>query len=282
MMLRKLNNRLLILNGLAFLIVVSLASLVYEGFAYQTDMKEQIKEDTIKFSNTHEINQNEYEYGIDTLQKATVGVIDTVTTNIDNNINRENIINSKVDSFVTIKTLNETDVIKVEPVYDENNKLFISSRAEAMCLDIRTKSNWTANDFYEILNPEMYDLVPVAIRLEDEVGVNALYIIAVGANETGWGKHMAGDYNYFNWTNDAIYHFDFKSIEDFADFSVNTYKQYYTHESFYKSKLGFIPEYITPEVVNVKYALNNDNTTNWQWSNVVSEIMSDLCSRKTN
>ena len=89
-----------------------------------------------------------------------------------------------MNKFVQTKTLTNEDVYSVKPIYNEQNKMVINSRSEAMCLDIRNKSNWTADDFYKVLNEEMYDLVPVAIKMEDELGVNAIYIIAVGANET--------------------------------------------------------------------------------------------------
>lgn len=193
---------------------------------------------------------------------------------------RESIISSKKDCFKLNKTLKESDIKVVEPHYNSDNKLVIGSRAEAVCLDIRTRSNWTEDDFYTVLNDEMKELVPTAIRLENELGVNALYIIAVGANETGWGKYMAGNHNYFNWTNDAIYHFDFDNAQSFSDFSVKTYNKYYIHEDFYSGKLGFTPKHITPEVVNVKYALNPNGKTNWQWTNTVCDIMGELSAKR--
>lgn len=118
--------------------------------------------------------------------------------------------------------------------------------------------------------------------MERQLGINAVYIIAVGANETGWGKYMAGNNNYFNWTNDGIDHFDFNSIEEFADFSIDTYQRLLCTRGFLQWKGGFCSQScITPEVVNTKYALNNDGTTNWQWSNTVCDIMSSLSARRT-
>lgn len=193
---------------------------------------------------------------------------------------RASIIDTKRNSFVLTKTLNEQSIVMVEPLYGIDNKQVIERRSESMCLDIRTRSNWTYEDFDAVLNEEMKDLIPVALRLEEEVGINALYIIAVGANETGWGKYMAGRYNYFNWTNDGVDHFDFEALEKFSDFSVKTYRDNYVNETFYEGKLGFVPEHITLEVVNVKYAINPDKTTNWQWSNVVAEIMSNISDRR--
>lgn len=283
MLARKLNNGIITITALGLIILGLSTSIVYEGFASTNSgqdisivemSKKQVEAQTRGINTSIGIET-------DTMKNITNTFLNNVETGVSSAVSRESIISTKVNSFITSKTLHPNSIMTIEPYYDSENKMFISSRAESMCLDIREPSNWTADDFYSILNEEMYDLVPVALRLEKEVGINAIYIIAVGANETGWGKSMAGDYNYFNWTNDAVYHFDFDSIDDFADFSIDTYKNYYIHEDFYEAKLGFVPEHITPEVVNVKYALNKDGTTNWQWSNVVCEIMSDLCSRKS-
>ena len=186
------------------------------------------------------------------------------------------IIHCKKGDRVDSKTINKADVRVIEPKYIDEGKLVIKSAAEAMCLDIRTKSNWTADDFYNMLNEEMYNLVPLAIQMEKELGVNALYTIAVGANETGWGRHMVGKNNYFNWTHDGVYHFKYDSVNEFNEYSIERYEKYYTDESFFSKKLGFTPEFITPEVVNVKYAINPGGGTNWNWSNTVTQIMCDL------
>ena len=186
------------------------------------------------------------------------------------------IIHCKKGDRVDSKTIERADVRVIEPKYNEDGKLVVKSAAEAMCLDIRTKSNWTADDFYGMLNEEMYNLVPLAIQMEKELGVNALYTIAVGANETGWGRHMAGKNNYFNWTNDGVYHFNYDNVDEFNEYSIERYKKYYTDEAFFSKKLGFTPEFITPEVVNVKYALHSGGGTNWNWSNTVTQIMCDL------
>ena len=185
-------------------------------------------------------------------------------------------INDKKDAFVDQKVLREGDINLINPSYCSKNKMIVSSKEEAMLLDIRHRSNWTAQDFYKIVNEEMYGLVDVAISLEEAVGVNAIYTVAVGAAETGWGKHMAGRYNYFNWTNDAINHFNFETLSEFEQFSISAYSKNYIHESFYASKLGFTPMGITPEVVNVRYAINTNGTVNWNWSNKVCEIMNRL------
>lgn len=265
---------------------IELQSIYYKG-SNPEEENEDITlavEDTIEVQAVQESQNNTEDDTINTVENMGTTnpiVIQALENTVDTNDNRSDVIESKVGSFTTNKSLSNSDIKQVEPVYSEDGKLLIDSRAEAICLDIRTVSNWTADDFYSILNSEMHSLVPVAIEMEKQLGINAVYIIAVGANETGWGKYMAGNNNYFNWTNDGIDHFDFNSIEEFADFSIDTYRDYYVHEDFYSGKLGFVPSCITPEVVNTKYALNSDGTTNWQWSNTVCDIMSSLSARRT-
>lgn len=265
---------------------IELQSIYYKG----SNPEEENEDITLAVENTIEVQavqepqNNTEDDTINTVENMGTTnpiVIQALDSTVDTNDNRSDVIESKVGSFTTNKSLSNSDIKQVEPVYDVDGKLLIDSRAEAICLDIRTVSNWTADDFYSILNSEMHSLVPVAIEMERQLGINAVYIIAVGANETGWGKYMAGNNNYFNWTNDGIDHFDFNSIEEFADFSIDTYRDYYVHEDFYNGKLGFVPSCITPEVVNTKYALNSDGTTNWQWSNTVCDIMSSLSARRT-
>ena len=192
---------------------------------------------------------------------------------------RSNAIMEKRNKFVDSKTLTKNDIYCIEPEYTEDNKMIIRSRAEAMCLDTREISNWTADDFYKVVNEEMYNLVPVAIQMEKELGVNAIYIMAIGINETGWGKHMAGRNNYFNWTNDGIRHFNYDDANEFAADTIERYGKYYTSEEYFTKSVGFEPECLTLEVVNTKYAVHLGGGTNWDWSNVIAEVMAMLSTR---
>lgn len=162
----------------------------------------------------------------------------------------------------------------------EKPKMVIKTSKEARDIDITTPSNWTADDFELIVNKEIKPLIPVAIRMEEELGVNALYLMAVGINETGWGRKMSGRYNYFNWSNDGRRYFGFDSMQHFSDFSTQRYRESYTRPEYYTKKLGKTPDKITIEVVNVIYAVNHDGSTNWQWTKTVSDVMRLLSDRR--
>ncbi len=160
----------------------------------------------------------------------------------------------------------------------EGSKMVISSESEARKLDIRSKSNWSASDFDKVLPARLKCVIPVALRLEKELGINALYTISVAANETGWGQKLAGQNNYFNWSSDGIKSFDFDSIQSFSDYSVKGYKKF-LNTSFYADTVGNTDR-ISVETVNTKYAINRDGSINWEWTRVVASIMKRLSDQR--
>lgn len=172
--------------------------------------------------------------------------------------------------FEQNKKLEELREQYPDAVYDDYGKLVVDSYKTAQNLDIRTKSNWTKDDFKLVCkNSEIQSLIDVAIRMEEETGTNALYLVSVAICETGWGKHMAGNYNYFNWSNKGVQ--SFSSIDDFADYSVDRYANKYTKTSTY----GNVDK-IIPSVVNKIYAINSDGSINWNWSEHVCSMMAQL------
>ena len=157
-----------------------------------------------------------------------------------------------------------------------SRKMVVQSQSVARGMDIRTASNWEASDFEAVVPNEVKDLIPVAIRMEKELGISSLYLVCVGINETGWGKRMSGKHNFFNWTNDGINHFSFNSMDSFAEFSIKSYKASYLNPEFYTERLGYTPDKITMESVNVRYAVNMDGSVNWKWTATVSQLMKKL------
>lgn len=159
-------------------------------------------------------------------------------------------------------------------------RVIINSVREAREYEIWSRSNWTREDFEGIIPSTLMDMVPVALEMEDEIGVSALYLIAVAANETGWGRYMAGENNYFNWSNDGKRYFDFKSLEEFKEFSISSYMRGYSEPAHFKRSYGRLPEKITVEVVNTKYAPYLSGGTNWIWTDTVSRIMKELSDKR--
>ena len=162
----------------------------------------------------------------------------------------------------------------------ESRKMIIKSQSDAKDIDIRSKSNWEESDFEAVVSDKVKCLIPVALRMEKELGINALYLMSVGINETGWGCHMAGHNNYFNWSSDGKTEFSFDSIDSFSDFSVKSYKENYVNPAFYADETGKIPDKITLDVVNAKYAINLDGSVNKDWAETVSQLMKTLSDKR--
>lgn len=149
-------------------------------------------------------------------------------------------------------------------------------------IDIQTRSYWTAEDFSAVVPDTLKPLIPTVIRMEEEKGINAVYLMAVGANEVGWGRKLTGQYNYFNWSIDGVKSLDFGSMEEFTEYSLRGYDKF-LNPSYFKGKIddkGTIPDKITVKVVNTGYAFNADGSVNWNWSEVVCKIIGELTNKK--
>lgn len=170
-----------------------------------------------------------------------------------------------------------------QPKYDAAGKLVISSMDEAYELDIRTPSNWEREDFIAIVNEELYPLVGKAIKMEKLTGINAVYIVAVGCIETDYGRQLAGKHNYFNWSTDGVYHYNFENMDEFYRYSMYKYMSNYTDAEFYRTYediVGEYPETINIKVVNTAYAHYGNGRINWLWSEVLGEVMTTLSSKR--
>ena len=149
-------------------------------------------------------------------------------------------------------------------------------------INIQSKSYWTREDFEAVLPDSLKPVIDTAIRMEEEQGINALYLVSVAANETGWGTKMSGNHNYFNWSIDGVKSLDFESMEEFTSYSMRGYKKFLKPE-YYAGKLddqGTIPDVITVKVVNTGYAFNPDKSVNWTWSEVVCKIIKQLTEKR--
>lgn len=174
--------------------------------------------------------------------------------------------------------LNNLVSYSVSPYYDEDGKLVVKDEKQAKSLDIRVPCNWDYEDFKVAIKPSLYPLIPVVMQIEDETGINALYLISSAAAETGWGTQFAGKNNYFNWSTNGINYYDFETLEEFTEYSSDRYGKSYCDPDFY---VPFIdgntkPDVITPSVVNMAYAKYKDGSINWRWSKEICAIMAGI------
>lgn len=129
--------------------------------------------------------------------------------------------------------------------------------------------------YYSVLPEEMYPLVEPVCQLEHREEVSSMYLLAVAATEVGWGKYFydEGSNNWFNWTADAINYQVFESAWDCVEYTAGAYKERMFNPEWYAAFGQDVDDVFTVPEVNTRYALWNDGTVNWQWSEVVCEIM---------
>lgn len=180
----------------------------------------------------------------------------------------------------TSERIEEVERNSIQSNLESFEKVVIASVKEAREYEIWTRSYWTKEDFEAIIPDTLKGMIPVALEMEEEIGVSAIYLLAVAANETGWGRYMAGRYNYYNWSNDGRKYFDFSSLEEFKEFSIGAYLRGYSEPEHFKKSYGRVPDKITVEVVNTKYAPHLSGGTNWIWTDTVSKIMKSLSDKR--
>ena len=95
------------------------------------------------------------------------------------------------------------------------------------------------------------------IAAEKKYGVNAVFLAAVAALESGWGRYCFRQNNIFGWSGK-----DFESKEECIDFVASKLKEHYLSEGgkYYNGK--------TIEGINVCYNGNDF------WAEKIKEIMS--------
>lgn len=208
-------------------------------------------------------------------QEDDIGISDEVTYNIE--VTPASVILTTNDNQIKISKAFR------QPKYDAASKLVISSMSEAYELDIRTPSNWEREDFIAIVNEELYPLVDKAVKMEKLTGINAVYLVAVGCIETDYGRQLVGKHNYFNWSTDGVYHYNFENMDEFYRYSMYKYMSNYTDDEFYRTYediVGEYPETINIKVVNTAYAHYGNGRINWLWSEVLGEVMATLSSKR--
>lgn len=128
----------------------------------------------------------------------------------------------------------------------------------------------------KLKNTEFEGLAYMFIKAEQEFKVNALFLVGLTANESGWGtsrlaqgkNNLTGFQAYNHDPYNSAKHFD--SWEDCimqtAEYIRNNYLNI---DGNYYNGLGV-------RDINIRYAINDDGSTNYTWSNTIINIANKL------
>lgn len=145
------------------------------------------------------------------------------------------------------------------------NSVFALTKEEAASLDLTKKSGLSAEELSLGLSGEILNLAPDFIAAEEKYGVNAIFLCAVAALESGWGKYCFRENNIFGWSGK-----DFSSKSECIDFVASRIAMHYLSEDgkYYHGK--------TVSGVNVCY-----NGSDF-WENKIAGIMAMISRRISN
>jgi hypothetical protein len=146
-----------------------------------------------------------------------------------------------------------------------------NTHKKARNLDIRSVSNVTVEELQSTLPEELWYLAEAAVLMEQRGAGNAIFFMSVMVTEVGWEISLSGSHNYFNWSTDGEYYYDFSSLEEFTEFSIEKFLDNWTDPDFYG--MDYEVNRITPAIVNTKYALWDDGSVNTKWENLLCKIM---------
>ena len=141
-------------------------------------------------------------------------------------------------------------------------KVFALSEKEAETLDLTVPCGYSAKELSEGLLGKLSFLAEDFIAAEEKYSVNAVFLAAVAALESGWGKYCFRPNNIFGWSGK-----DFETKEECIDFVASKIAEHYLSEDgkYYNGK--------TVSGVNVCY--NGSGL----WEKAVNGIMA-MISRK--
>ena len=110
--------------------------------------------------------------------------------------------------------------------------LAITERKAAQ-IDLTTPCGYSAEELSKGLSGELFYLAEEFSKAEEKYGVNALFLCAVAALESGWGKYCFRQNNIFGWSGK-----DFESKADCIDFVASKIAEHYLSEDgkYYNGK----------------------------------------------
>ena len=142
------------------------------------------------------------------------------------------------------------------------SEIFAISKEEAKRIDLTSPCGFSAEELSRGLLGELSFFAEEFLEAEEEYGVNALFLAAVAALESGWGRYCFRPNNIFGWSGK-----NFESKEECIDFVASKIAEHYLSEDgkYYNGK--------TVSGVNVFY------NGNLFWEEKISGIMA-MISRK--
>lgn len=176
------------------------------------------------------------------------------------------------DEIARIKEQQKQNRKKVQAIIDENTR---KNNVHVYAADVTSLSGITAEElsqvFYKLGKPRMIQYSQAFVDAERIYKVNALFLAAIAAQESGWGS-KAGGANGTNLTGHCVY--DSSSIG-------TTFNSGY--ESIIETAKLLLKDYLTPggtsfngvsvEDVNARYCLKDDRKTiDYNWTSYVTSI----------
>ncbi len=199
-----------------------------------------------------------------------------------NQVNAENSEKTK-QNIETIKMLQEEiekdlEIINQELEYYGDYLEYIDRAGVSFNPDnLREKSDIKLDQIEDILSGTAFESYAyIFIEAEQTYDVNALFLVALAAHESGWGKsRLATEKN--NLTGFTAYNYDpyncgttFRSPEDSIMTTASKISENYLTEG------GKYYNGYSVEGVNTRYAVLDDGSINLEWSQGITHIASDL------
>ena len=97
--------------------------------------------------------------------------------------------------------------------------------SEAAGMDLRTPSGLTAEELRSGLKKDLVDLAEDFIAAEEKYGINAVFLAALAAFESGWGRHCFRENNLFGWGGKS-----FETKSECVDFVASKLAEHYLSE----------------------------------------------------
>jgi len=188
---------------------------------------------------------------------------------INNNHNSEEvqaIVTRSVErvEVVEVQEENIEEVVEVEPYFNHRNVLELS--------------HVTVDELYTVLEgTALYNLAPIYVEAENLYGVNALFIVALTALESGWGTSDRALYDN-NLTGFGVYTDDSVGINATSKRENILMTTSWLKEA-YLTEGGQHHNGFSIYSINIKYCLTETGEVNTHWSETITTIAYDLLSQ---